>query len=160
MPSITGRRALVMACLLFTAGCVTGGPGTDEPTVETPALNDTGAGSGTPTPGWHQRLQNEREPTTVRLRNDWNESVQMRLRVVRDTTGETVFDERYDVVPGSERDVYSTTRVETDRIESFTLVLTARNTTERTTIRNNACFADAVGVVNEDGTVDVGFVIC
>lgn len=144
--------AAVLALLFLTAGCLSGGPVDPlSPTPETP----------TSAPDGHSTATNQPDSDkAVYVRNDWNRSVEMRVRVVRDATNETVHDETYDLPPGAGRTVYDVSEADPDGIESFTVVATARNATERVTIRTNRCYGDAHAEVRDDGTLYVYYAIC
>jgi hypothetical protein len=118
--------------------------------------------SSTPTaePVGFQALSDDPDPQTVRLENRWNRTVTAQLRVVRVATNSTVHEETYDLVPGSERTVYNTSAADPDGVESFRLALTARGTTERVTIENDACHGGAHGEIEEGGTVSLYYSIC
>lgn len=116
---------------------------------------------GTATPGSHESAQAQPDPDKdVRLVNEWNKSVTMTVDVVRESTGETVHEGTYELSPGAERAVYNTAEAAPDGVEAFTVVVTARGTTERITIETNRCYGDAYGTVREDGTVYVYYAIC
>jgi hypothetical protein len=160
-------RAVLLAALLLTAGCLSGSGGTDSPsspTSETPTASPAdspGPPSPSPTPYGTAGASNQPDPDkAVQLRNDWNRSVEMRVRVVRDATNETVHDGTYTLAPGEERTAYSLTRADPDGVESFTVVVTARNTTERVRIETSRCYGDAHAEVQADGTLYAFYAIC
>ena len=84
----------------------------------------------------------------------------MHVRIVRETTNETVLDETYDLSTGTGRTVYNTADANPDGIERFTVTVTARNTTESVPIRTSRCFGDAYADVTEDGELSVYYAIC
>jgi len=96
----------------------------------------------------------------VLLKNEWNRSVTVRVRVIREATNTTVHNETYHLESGIERDVYHTTAADPNGIEEFTVVVTARNTTERVTIKTNNCYGPAYAEIREDGTLYLYYVIC
>jgi hypothetical protein len=159
MPSSAKSLLVLGASLLFLTGCLSAGPGAPEATGSGPTAESPDGGVET-TQGWHERLENEVDPTRVSLRNDWNRSVDMEVRVVREATGETVYHERHELPAGAERTVFSTARTEADGIESFRVELTARNETVDVGVENSACHGPVVGLVDETGALDIGFVIC
>ncbi|QPV63485.1 hypothetical protein I7X12_02290 [Halosimplex litoreum] len=118
--------------------------------------------SSTPTaePGGFQGQLDEPSPQTVSLENRWNRDVTTQLRVLRVATNGTVHEEAHELSPGSERTVYNTSAADPDGVESFRLTLTARNTTERVTIENDACHGGAHGGIEDDGTVFLTYAIC
>lgn len=167
--------AAVVALLALTAGCVGpssvgSGSATPTPTPEPPA--DTATPTPDPAPGSEasttetvsvstQGASNQPDPDkTVRLENAWNRSVEIRIRVVREATNETVHEEMYTLAPGEQREVYTTADAAPDGIESFRVIATARETTESVTIETNACYGGAYVEVLEDGTLYPYYAIC
>jgi hypothetical protein len=168
-------RALPTVVVLFvlTAGCL-GAPldGASSPASETsnttptstPAPSETASPdteTTTATPFGHEAASKQPDPDkAVRLENRWNRSVELSVRVVRDATNRTVHDETYELPPGEERTVYSVSEANPEGVESFTVVVTARNTTERVSIETNACYGDAYAEIQEDGTLYLYYAIC
>ncbi|QLH82668.1 hypothetical protein [Halosimplex pelagicum] len=143
------RRHAVLALVALCAGggCLSAVPFGQSPTpTAEPA-------------GFHGQLD-EQDPQTVSLENRWNRTVTAQLRVVRTTTNDTVHEEAYDLSPGSERTVYNTSAADPDGVESFRITLTARGTTERVTVENNACHGGVDGWIGDDGTVFLSYAIC
>jgi len=91
------------------------------------------------------------ENKEVRLINDWNHSVDIQLRIIRLATDETVHKESYTVSPESRRTAYSISSADTDGIESFEVIVTARNVTARDTFTNDACYGAIHVLVSSDG---------
>lgn len=152
----------LLAILLLTAGCLSGVPSEplSSPTSETPTRTEM-PGTSTSTPDGHEAAMNQPSPNkSVQLQNEWNRSVEMHVRVVRDATNETVHDETYDLAPGTKRTAYNVSEAEPDGIESFTVVVTARNTTDRVSIETNECYGDAYAEILDDGTVYLYYAIC
>lgn len=167
---------VALAALLVLGGCLSAGTG-GQPQSPTPTQTATGTPTPTPTegpasspapasptsstPDGHEQAANQPDPDKhVRLENEWNETVTMRVRVVREATNETVHDGTYDLAPGAERTVYNTSAADPDGIERFTVVVTARGTTERVTIETSQCYGAAYGTVQSDGTVYAYYAIC
>lgn len=150
------RFAVLGTVVLLTSGCLSGGPGVDSSASPTSDL-----ATPTPTPAGHEYAATQPAPDkVVKLENDWNRSVEMHVRIVREQANETVHEETYELAPGAARDVYDTASADPDGVEAFTVVLTARNTTERVTIETSKCYGDAYGSVLEDGTVYLYYAIC
>lgn len=149
--------------LLVLGGCLSGnGAGQqqspDSTPTPTPAPSLT---SGTPTPPDRRQAANQPDPDiAVDLANEWNRSATVDVRVVREATGETVHSGTYDLAPGTEREVYNTARANPDGIESFSVVVTARNTTRNVTVETNRCYGDVFGEVREDGSLHLFYSIC
>jgi len=168
---------VALVALLVLGGCLSAGTGgqpsptptqtaTDTPTVtptstEGPASPPAPASPTDSTPDGHEQAANQPDPNKhVTLTNRWNETVTMRVRVIREATNETVHDGSYDLAPGAERTVYNTSAADPDGIERFTVVLTARGTTERVGIETSQCYGEAYGEVQPDGTVYLYYSIC
>jgi hypothetical protein len=137
---------VVVALLALAAGCVGStsiGDAPDATTVDSPA--DT----ATPTP---DRASNQPDPDkTVRLENDWNDSVEIRIRVVREATGQPVHEGTYVLDAGEERTVYDVADAGSEGVESFRVTATARNATEAVTIETSACSTDAYIEITASG---------
>lgn len=97
---------------------------------------------------------------TVILQNDWNQSSEIRVQVIHNPTNETVYDRTHQLDPDTKQTVYNTAEADPDGIEAFTIVLTARNTTERATIETNLCYGDVYGEIQQDGTLYQYYEIC
>lgn len=164
------RVPLLLGALVLTAGCLSGF-GVDPPASPTPATptatgtatpvgNDaTETATPSPVPDFTE-LSEVPQPQSVDIENRWNRSVQIRVRVVRQATGRTVHDRTYRLSPRTDRDVFDTATVETDGVEAFTVVLTARNTTERVTVETSKCHGGVYGGVTEDGSVELTYAVC
>lgn len=138
-------------------------PGTTVPEECPPP--ETGTATATPTAG---TIPGSRTPTAtesgfefspdretpVLLRNYWNRSVEVRVRVVCEPTGPTVHDEAYVLDPGTRLEAYDLAGASPDGRVPLRVAVTARNTMEGVTVRTTEC-ADVTGQVREDGEVDV-----
>jgi hypothetical protein len=111
-------------------------------------------GSGTPTATESDFEFSPDSETPVLLRNDWNRSVEVRVRIVCEPTGPTVHDEAYVLDPGARLDVYDLAAASPDGRVPLRVVVTARNTTGSVTVRTTEC-ADATGGIREGGRLDV-----
>lgn len=164
MRSPSGPLAAVLALLLLAAGCLSGGPAgtttSPTPTATPTAAQGSGTTATTPADG-HEAATNRPDPDkSIRLENGWNRSITIRIRIVRDATGETVHDDTYDLPPDSERTAYDLSEADPDGIESFTVVVTARNRTEHVGIETNACYGDVYVEIQDDGTLYPYYAIC
>jgi hypothetical protein len=149
------RTILLLTVVLLTAGCLS----TPIDGTVTPAPDTTP--SQTTQPGSHEHAMNHPDPNkTVLLENDWNQTVEMHVRVIREATNETVQEGRYDVEPGSRRAVYHTAAANPEGVERFTVVMTARNETNTATIETNLCYGPAYATIQDDGTPYLYYVIC
>ncbi|MFB6090750.1 MAG: hypothetical protein ABEJ97_06785 [Halobellus sp.] len=148
MTSLARARTTLLAALCLTAGCLGGVP-TDDP-----------LSSPTTEPGTYGASEQPDPDKEVRVENAWNRTVDLRVRVVRVATGETVYDENLTVEPGAERVVYNTSEANPDGIESFRVVATARNTTKRVTIETNACYGNVYVEITEEGELYPYYAIC
>jgi hypothetical protein len=149
---------LVLLCL--TAGCLSGvsGDGTPSPTAQT---GTTTTATATTTPSDHHAALDQPDPDKeVVVQNRWNRSAEMQVRVVRDATGETVHDGTDTLAPGTERTVYNVSAADPEGVETFTVVVTARNTTDRVSIETNRCYGNAYAEILDDGTLYVYYSIC
>lgn len=97
---------------------------------------------------------------SVRLQNEWNQSVGIHIRVIRNGTNKTVHNETYTLAPASELTAYNISEADPDGIESFVVVATARNTTKRVVIETNKCYGDAYVEIQKDGTMYLYYAIC
>lgn len=172
-PSSPRLVAVVAVVVLapLAAGCLAGAPdpgttptatGTGTGTgTEPPAGTTTPSATGTATPGGHEHAANQPDPDkAVRLVNEYNRSVTARVRVLREATNATVHDGTYDLAPGADRTVYDTAAADPDGVESFTVVVTARNATERVTVETSVCYGDVTAQVRPDGSLYVFYAIC
>ena len=110
--------------------------------------------------GFDQRSDIPDPDKQLELRNDWNRTVTVDVAVVRNATNARVHRERYDVAPNTTRAVYSTAEESPDGAEWFTFVLTARNTTERVSIRTSTCYGGPEFGIAADGTVSASYSVC
>lgn len=92
--------------------------------------------------------------TPVLLRNDWNRSVEVRVRVVCEPAAVTAHEGAYVLDPGTRLETYDLAQASPDGRVPLRVVVTARNTTGSVTVRTTAC-ADVTGQVLEDGGLDV-----
>lgn len=158
MRSTPFKLAVLLALLLLTAGCLTAGPGESRSPSQSPTQTD-GTESRTPF-GTHDAMKHPDSDKEVHLENLWNQSVTMHVQVIREATNRTVHDESYELEPDTERTVYNVSEANPDGIEEFTVVVTARNTTERVTIETNRCYGDAYAEIQEDGSLYLYHAIC
>jgi hypothetical protein len=152
------RRTIgLLALVLLTARCLSSPiDGTVTP-VSSPEKTD----AETTHPDGHAYAENQPDLNkTVLLENDWNQTVEMHVTVIRNATNETVHEGRYDVEPGSSREVYHTAAAEPDGIERFTVILRARNETNTASIETNLCYGPAYATIQDDGTPYLYYVIC
>jgi len=153
MVSLRAYRPALLAVLLLTAGCLSGAAG-DATTTEGPT-------STTTAPPDHRAASNQPDPEkAVVLENEWDRRVEMHVRVVRDGTNRTVHEANYTVGPGEERTVYNVAAADPDGIESFTVVVTTRDTTDRVSIETSACYGNVYAEIQDDGTPYVYYAIC
>lgn len=134
-------QRICLVLMVALAGCSVPGVDGDPPSAtQTPgsAGTDTGAVAD--------------ENKEIALLNEWNQSVELQIRIIRLATGETVHDQSYTLQPESRRTAYTIRRADTDGIESFEVIVTARNTTADDTFSNDACYGDIRVPINSDGT--------
>lgn len=166
--NVRNATLLVILLLFATAGCLSSVP-SEAPTSPT--------GTPTPTPTPTEEVSEAPAETTdqygdvpppnqpqankeVQLFNDWNRSVSMDVRVVRESTNESVHDETYDLDPGESQTAYDVADADPDGVEAFEVVVTARGTTERVSIETSTCYGDASAEIRDDGTLYVYYAVC
>ncbi|WP_336022127.1 hypothetical protein [Halobellus salinisoli] len=181
--TVPKRVTIVLSLLLLTAGCLGGVPA-DGPESETPTppptaeprtvITDSSAtdrSSPGPTPGEQTRPPSTFEGTAgwseepdpdkaVYVENRWNQSVEIRIQVVREATNETVYDETSTFEPGADREVYNLADANPDGVESFRVIATAMNTTESVTTETNKCYGSAHVEITENGELYPYYAIC
>jgi hypothetical protein len=173
---MSARQSLplvTLAALLVLGGCLSAGAGgpsqsptptqtaTDTPTSTAELGSPAPPSPTTSTPDGHEYATNQPDPNKhVTLTNRWDETVTMQVRVIREATNETVHDGSYNLAPGAERTVYNTSAADPDGIERFTVVVTARGTTERVDIETSQCYGEAYGEVQSDGSLYLYYSIC
>lgn len=173
---VSGRLWTGLVIVLLTAGCLSAGPGIDGTVtpsagLETPTPTETGTptptetATPTPTPVEtpfdSQEASKRADPDKrVRLENDWNRSVNFQVRVVRDATDETIYNATHTIDPGADLTAYNIATADPDGVEPFTVVVSARNTTARTTIETNECYGWVYGTITDDGGLRVIAPIC
>lgn len=148
MASSSLHSVVVVSVLLLTAGCLDGGPieGTD-------TANDVD--------GWSTTSGDRPDASKeIHLENFWNESVEMHVQVVRVRTNETVHDETYALESGDDVHAYTLSEADPDGIESFRIVVTARNETQNVTVETNACYGDAYAELQDEGQLYLYYEIC
>lgn len=151
---------VVLAFLVLATGCLSGGVGDapSSPTTETPTPTE---GPGTQTQVGTEWASEQPDPNKeVNLENRWNKSAEMRVSVIRDETNETVHNDTYTLDPGEDRTVYNVSEADPNGIESFTVAVTAQNTTERISIKTNKCYGDSYAEIQDDGSLYLYYAIC
>lgn len=148
-----------------TDGTTTDGTTTDGTTTDARTTTHRGTAHAADQPDPDHRV-------TVTNRAD--EARTVRTRVVRQETGETVFDETREVPAGTEVEVYNLKQADPEGIEGFRVcgrlvdsedgtATTASEESERRdceTLRTSECYADAHVTVQEDGSLAVIYAIC
>ncbi|MGQ4555837.1 hypothetical protein [Halobellus sp. GM3] len=173
MPAFRPSLAVVLAALLLTAGCLGGTPGTGTdsatPTQTPTAMPGTPTPTPDPTPGetptdeWNPTERASEQPDldkSIRVDNRWNQSVEIRIRVVREATNATVYEETETFASGADREVYNLADADPDGIESFRVTATARGATESVTVETNACYGNAYVEIQDDGALYLYYAIC
>lgn len=94
------------------------------------------------------------------LENWWNQTVSIRVTVVRVATGETVLNETFAVAPDGEVVAYNTVEADPQGIERFAVTATALNTTESVSIETSRCYGGAYVSITEDGELFATYAIC
>lgn len=165
MTSSSRLFPLLLAVLFLTAGCLSPAstPDDSSSTIDTvPSTTEptTSRTATTTVCGW-SCLDDQPDPHhSVQLENNWNQSVDVHVRIIRDATNTTVHNETYTLEHGSERTAYNVAEAEPDGIETFDVAITALNTTENTEIRTSKCFGNAFAQIRSDGELFVSYSIC
>ncbi|WP_458206818.1 hypothetical protein [Haladaptatus sp. NG-SE-30] len=191
------KRRSVLAALggaLVTGGCVSdsnGGRGSDESTTDhrqgttqTTDLDEKTTTDETSTTGdWISHASNTPNPDhSITLRNENDEIKIVRLRIVREATGKTVYDKTHELSAGGGVHAYNLKQADPDGVEAFSVcgelvgdALTATETHTSSsrgesdksdsprrgcaTIRTSQCYGDAHVTVRDD-EVQVVYAIC
>ncbi|WP_162224187.1 hypothetical protein [Halorussus salinus] len=191
------RRSLVGAVGvgLASAGCLSdaGGPATDETTTDSPTTDSAtekttrGTADATTDPAadatateerttgdWIARASNSPDPDhEITVEHDLAESRRLRVTVVREETGETVF-ETTDEFSRGEHTLYNLRKADPEGVEEFrvcaellpadTSATTATGTTsprrDCVTLATNECYGSAYVEPQEDGSVQIIYAIC
>lgn len=169
VPPTTRPSAGVLALLLLTAGCLTGLPAgapsetaTPTPAPDTTAPTETPEPTAPPTsyPGHEQAMNQPNPDHDVVLESEFDQSVTVHVRVVRNATNETVYDATHTLPPSGEQTVYNTAEADPQGVERFTVVMTARNTTDSVTVETSKCYGNVIGAVGDDGEFYTTYAIC
>lgn len=152
-----------------TTGATTRDPTTDRPTTGDPT---TGATTG----DWIAEASNSPDPDhDVVVGNDAAESRTLRVAVVREATGRTVFETTAELPPGGERVVYNLREADPDGVETFRVcaelvgagAATATDSEREglshrdcATVDTSECYGDAYPTLREDGSVRIVYAIC
>ena len=182
------RRALLAALgAATTAGCLgsIGGdvgsqPETTNGTTDDPTTTTSTTGTSSPdvtstSDSWWEEAESTPDPNhPITLSNDDDEQATVRLRVFRDATGETVFDQTVTVPADGEKDPYNLKQADPDGVESFTVCATRPPSETSTsssaageeaddscvTVSTDECHAHTLVTVSDDGSVQVTYAIC
>jgi hypothetical protein len=178
MSSSSIGRIVLVATLLAGAGClgtgpqttptetpVTGTPGsetppTDSPTPTPPSLEPHSPSDGSGGTPSVSAVDHPDPDKAVILTNLWDQPVEIHVTVYRNATGETVYDETHELEAGAEREVYNTQQANPEGVERFAIRFSALNTTEQFSIETSACYGNAYGEVQDDGTFYPYYAIC
>lgn len=154
-----------------TTESTTAEPPAEETTAERPASETT----ETTTEDWIERASNSPDPDhEVALRNEASEARTLRVAVVRESTGETVFETTAEVSPGGERTPYNLREADPEGVESFRVcaelvggddaaATTADDSDRETdsphrdcaTIDTSECYGNAHATIAEDESVGI-----
>jgi hypothetical protein len=123
--------------------------------TDTPDATETPTEDPTPgTPGYGPEPDHE-----VVVENRLDGEVTVHVRVIREATNGTVYDEAVTLPPG-ERVVYNTAEVDPDGIEAFRVVAERGGDRASVTIETSECYGDAIVSAIEDGGVDATYSVC
>lgn len=97
----------------------------------------------------------------VNIENMYNQSQTVELEIVRNSTGETVHSEEYELDGNSSMEPAHTISVSEDsEIETFILNVTVEDQSENITVKMNKCYGNAYIEIQEDGTLYPFYSIC
>jgi hypothetical protein len=183
------RRALLAALGVgMTTGCLgslggdvgsqsetTNSTTTDDPTTSTSTTGTSSPDVTSTSDSWWEEAERTPDPDhSISLVNNDDEQATVRLRVLRDATGETVFEETLTVEADEEVEPYNLKEADPDGVESFTVCATRAasetSTTSSTTsvgsrgncatVSTDECHAHTLATVQDDGSVQVTYAIC
>jgi len=169
MASRPSATVAVLALVVCSAGCLTGGPFLDGSTTETPTVTPAPVPTVeasteppvTPAPDRFDEALNEPDPAKhVFVENAWDRIVTVDVRVVRNATGETVLNGSYELAPGERTLVYNTSTANPEGVERFTIYSHARNTTDAFSIETSECYGSAYVVMTGVGSIEGVHSIC
>jgi hypothetical protein len=181
-------------CLSATDGDTADQPGTEAATTAEPTDSTTAdppAEEATTEPhaetteattgDWVEQASNSPDPDhEITLRNEASASATLRVAVVREATGETVFETTEAAPPGTEGALYNLREADPEGVESFrvcaelvgegdaTVTTTAADSDRETdtqrrdcaTIDTSECYGNAHVTLAEDGSVQIIYAIC
>jgi hypothetical protein len=165
---------LLLAASLLLAGCTglaptDGAPSPAEPSPTDPSPTATATPTPTDTPDSPATPTDDPTPGTphygpepnhdVVVENRLDGEVTLHVRVSREATNETVYDEAVTLPPG-ERVVYNTAEADPDGIESFRVVAERGGDRASVTIETSECYGDAIVSATDDGGVDATYSVC
>lgn len=196
MTGTTRRSVLATVGVgLASAGCLshvddgTGDPtGTDQPTTEKTTRDEStgtadGTRDGTPngdgtTGDWIEQASNSPDPDhEIVVEGEASGTRTLHIEVVRESTGEAVFETTEAVTAGEESAVYNLRDADPEGVESFRVCaeLAGETTTTGTisetdaedsssrdcvTIATNECYGNARVTLTDDGGVEIIYAIC
>lgn len=154
----TQPRLLPVACmvLFLTAGCLSGAP-TPADSQPTPSPEPTATRTECVSAPC---LSDQPDPDhPVQLMNNWNQTVEFRVQITRTATGAVVYNNSHTLQPNSSQTVYNVAAADPSGVESFTVTVSAVNTTRTTSFDTNECYGNPQASVH-DGNLTVITAIC
>lgn len=146
-------------------------PGTAAEATTDSAADVTATQDGT-TGDWIARASNSPDPDhEITVEHDLAESRRLRVTVVREETGETVFETTGEFSRG-EHTIYNLTEADPEGVEEFRVcaeLVTSKTTAAATTdsprrdcvtLATNECYGSAYVEPQEDGSVRIVYAIC
>lgn len=165
--------ALLLVATILLAGCTGFAPtdGAPSPTDSSPTASPTATPTDSPTETPDATATPTGDPThgtphygpepdhDVVVKNRLDGEVTIQVRVIREATNETVYDETVTLPPG-ERVVYNTKQAAPDGIESFRVVAERAGDRASVTIETSECYGDAIVSATDDDGVDATYSVC
>ena len=98
---------------------------------------------------------------SIDVRNDFNQTVEVRIEVLRNSTGEIVHNETYNVESGEELDeVYNLNESNPDGIEEYEVISTYNETEESLSVFTNNCYGNVYVEITDSGMLYSYYAIC
>ena len=117
---------------------------------------------GSQNPSGIQEATNTPDPDkSIDVRNRFDETVNIRVKVRRNSTDEIVYNESYVIEPSEELDsVYNLNKSSPDGIEEYEVIAFYNNTREVVSIHTNGCYGDVFVEVTDSGMLYPYYAIC
>ncbi|WP_158057311.1 hypothetical protein [Halorussus halophilus] len=182
MPPLSRRSVLLaLGATVSTSGCLSG-TGNEKPSEETTSESPTTTDTSTTTESTEITETTTASPTEtetystayasespepdheITATNQSNETRTVHAWIVRDATGERVFEATKELPPGTEAELYNLEQADPDGIESFTICGKPKGgdaqSEDCVTMKTSACYGNAHVTAQDDGSVEIIYSIC